>query len=196
VEKYAKIRKWMGKLAGAILSLAVLAGLYFTLVIAQPQGDNAVPSEPAAALTSSASQRIDSETELRDLVRAFPGPVMSFMSGSGMVFVSGTAEDSVQGGIRGRVLTLYWQTREGEPLILRSIWPAEAVEILGKEDYIFSAAEGPVLFGMRSVRMENKDTVRVHVQAEGQGIYAIVLPRSLAAELSGISRSVQLFTAD
>ena len=190
MEKYAKIRKWMGKLAGAILSLAVLAGLYFTLVIAQPQGDNAVPSEPAAALTASASQRIDSETELRDLVRAFPGPVMSFMSGSG------TAEDSVQGGIRGRVLTLYWQTREGEPLILRSIWPAEAVEILGKEDYIFSAAEGPVLFGMRSVRMENKDTVRVHVQAEGQGIYAIVLPRSLAAELSGISRSVQLFTAD
>ena len=54
--------------------------------------------------------------------------------------------DSLEGGF-GRILTLYWQTEAGQPLILQSIYPARALELLGKKDYRFSGTGGPTLFG-------------------------------------------------
>ena len=196
MRKQVRIRQWIGKLAEAALTLAVLAGLYLTLVTAQPREEADGPAEAPASLSPSASRRIDAETDLRELVREFPGPVLSFMSGSGMVFVSGQSEDAAWSGGLGRVLTLFWQTREGAPVTLRSIWPSQAAELLGKGDYAFSGTAGPALSGLRSVRMENAETVRVHIQAEGEGLYALIIPKSLSVSLSDISRSAQLFTAD
>ena len=114
------------------------------------------------------------------------------MSGSGMVFVSGNSADVGLDGGFGRVVTLYWQTPDGDPLILRSIYPASALSLLEK-DYHFSAIAGPTLFGAGSVRMENADTVRIHA-ATDTGLYAMIVPKSSAAKISSISRSLQLFS--
>ena len=196
VTRWKKCLRLLGRLLGAAAVLGVLAGLYFTLVIAQPQAEDAEKEEaPQARVSPSPAQRITAEEELRELVSAFPAPVMSFMSGSGMTFVSGTSADQAWRGQFARVLTLYWQTRNGEPLILQSIYPAEALEIMGKGTYAFSETAGPTLFGLPSVRMENPETLRLHVQAEGKGLYVLVVPRKLASELMEISRSIQLFTA-
>ena len=178
-----------------ILTAAVLAGLYITMVIGQPQGEVQQKSPPQPLLTASPAMTISSDGNLRDLMAAFPGPVMSFMSGSGMVFVSGESADAAYNGGFGRILSLYWQTEAGEPLILQSIYPAEALSLMGKRDYIFSDTAGPTLFGRASVRMENQETIRFHVQTD-TGLYVVTAPRLLASVLSGLARSIQLFRAE
>lgn len=196
MKKYAALWRILPKVLGALLSAAALMALYFTLVLAQPQGGPAEKPEPQPLLSPSPALEISAEGGLRSLAETFPAPVMSFMSGSGMVFVSGSSADAALGEGFGRVLTLYWQTPEGEPLILQSIYPAEGLELMGKGDYHFSDTAGPSLFGLSSVRMENGDTVRVHVQAAGRGLYTVTVPASLAGSLSGICRSIQLFSAE
>ena len=189
-----KTGRALRKIALALLSAAVLAALYFSLVIAQPQpeeGKEAAPA-PQPLLTASPSQTVQSEGEIRAMAELFPGPVMSFMSGSGMIFVSGTSADrAFQGGF-GREMTLYWQTEDGQPLTLRSIYPAEALELMGKQDYRFSATAGPTLFGESTVRMENGETVRIHTQILGKGLYVLTVSASLSDRISAISRSIQL----
>ena len=53
LKKYEKIWIILGKILGAALSLAVLAGLYFTLVIAQPQPDTEEEKAVQPLLTAS-----------------------------------------------------------------------------------------------------------------------------------------------
>ena len=182
-----------GKILGGVLTGVALIGLYLTLVIAQPQEE---PEEKQAAqpvLPAAGSVSISGEDGLRQLMAAFPAPVMSFMSGSGMVFVKGEATDVPCRGAYGRKLTLYWQTAEGVPVTLQSYYPADAVELMGMGDYSFSGKTGPALFGRTSVRMENRETIRVHVLAEGTGLYVLTVPAGLAGSLSDLSRSIQLF---
>ena len=181
--------------------LKVLTGLFTVilvvvigalLVLAQPKKDETEKAEPQPLLTASPAQNISAETELRSLVETFPVPVLSFMSGSGMTFVSGTSADvGLKGGF-GRVVSLYWQTPDGEPLILQSIYPASALSLLNN-GYHFSTIGGPTLFGTESVRMENADTVRIHA-ATDTGLYVVTVPKSAASKLSSMSRSLQLFS--
>ena len=120
---------------------------------------------------------------------------VSVIPGSGMIFVSGTSEDTAWEDGFGRIVTLYWQTTEGQPLILQSLYPASALDLMSREDYNFSAADGPTLFGQPSVRMENGDTVRLHTVTDS-GIYVITAPRSLTGSFSVLTRSIQLFTVE
>lgn len=175
-----------------LLTVILILLVGFLLVLAQPKKEETEKAEPQPLLTASPALEIEYETGLRSLVESFPVPVLSFMSGSGMVFVSGNSADVGLDGGFGRVVTLYWQTPDGDPLILRSIYPASALSLLEK-DYHFSAIAGPTLFGAGSVRMENADTVRIHA-ATDTGLYAMIVPKSSAAKISSISRSLQLFS--
>ena len=192
---WKKYGRMMLKILGGLVTLGMLAGLYLTLIIGQPQPEEKEELPPQPLLTASPAVSVERETDLRELLSAFPAPMMSFMSGSGMTFVSGTSADAAWRGQFGRILTLYWQTREGQPLILQSIYPAEALGLMSGSGYHFSAAAGPALFGQTSVRMENADTVRLHVQAEGRGLYVVTVPKTLASEIGDICRSIQLFVA-
>ena len=109
-----------------------------------------------------------------------------------MLFVSGTSADVAYQGGFARIATLYWQTPDGDPLILRSIYPASALSLLGG-GYQFSNVGGPTMFGSPSVRMENTETVRLHAATE-TGLYVMIVPRSLASRISALSRSLQLVT--
>lgn len=180
------------KVLVALLSLALVAMIIVLLVLAQPQTEEKEKAEPQPLLAASPAVTISREADLLSLIDAFPVPVLSFMSGSGMLFVSGTSADAGLEGGFGRVATLYWQTQEGEPLILQSIYPASALSLLGT-GYHFSAIAGPTLFGVDSVRMENADTVRIHAATES-GLYAVTVPKSAASRISSLSRSLQLFS--
>ena len=180
------------KIITVIFSAALIVLIGALLVLAQPKQENTEKAEPQPLLTASPAMNIEAETDLRSLVESFPVPVLSFMSGSGMSFVSGTSADAGLEGGFGRVVSLYWQTQDGDPLILQSIYPASALSLLEK-GYHFSAVAGPTLFGVDSVRMENADTVRVHA-ATDTGLYVVVVPKSSASGLSSLSRSLQLFT--
>ena len=181
------------KLLTGLLSVALIVLTGALLVLAQPKPEEKEKAEPQPLLTASPALNISHENELRELVESFPAPVLSFMSGSGMTFVSGTSADAGLPGGFGRVVTLYWQTEEGEPLILRSIYPASALSLLEK-GYHFSAVAGPTLFGVPSVRMENDETVRLHT-ATDQALYVVLLPRALSGQVSSLCGSLQLYSA-
>ncbi len=192
MKKSGKLLRWFLKALTALLSLALMAAVGFLLVLAQPKADDRETLVSQPLLTASPAFSISSEGELRSLVESFPVPVLSFMSGSGMVFVSGSSSDiGLQGGF-GRVVTLNWQTPDGDPMMLQSIYPASALSLLNN-GYHFSPVAGPTLFGADSVRMENAGTVRIHAATE-TGLYAVTVPRSSARNLSALSRSLQLFS--
>ena len=180
------------KVVTALFSVALIVLIGALLVLAQPKREDTEKAEPQPLLTASPAMNITVETDLRSLVESFPVPVLSFMSGSGMSFVSGTSSDAGLEGGFGRIVSLYWQTQDGDPLILQSIYPASALSLLEK-GYHFSAVAGPTLFGMDSVRMENADTVRVHA-ATDTSLYVLTVPKSAASKISSLSRSLQLFS--
>ena len=180
------------KVLTGLLSVILIVLIGALLVLAQPKKEDTEPPAPQPLLTASPALNIDLETELRSLVESFPVPVLSFMSGSGMSFVSGSSADvGLKGGF-GRVVSLYWQTPDGDPLILQSIYPASALSLLNN-GYHFSAVAGPTLFGVDSVRMENADTVRIHA-ATDTGLYVVTVPKAAASKISSLSRSLQLFS--
>ncbi len=179
------------RLLGALLTAALLALAAFSLILARPQDE---PADAAAAqplLTASPALDIHAESDLAQLLDTFPIPVMSFMSGSGMSFVSATSADAAVSGGFGRIASLYWQTADGLPLILQSIYPASGLTLL-ESGYHFSNTLGPTLLGQTSVRMEKGDTIRLHTETE-EGLYVLLLPRSLEKQISALCRSLQLF---
>ena len=189
--------KWprvLMKLLGAAGAALLLALLYVILILGQPQEESKAEATEPPPLSAGPAIQAATENELRELIAAFPAPVMSFMSGSGMSFVSAASSDTSWRGGTARTAESYWQTPEGEPMILQSIYPS-ALEIMGMGDYSFSGTAGPSLFGQASVRMENAETVRVHTVVEN-AVYVVTVPRSLAGDLSSLCQSIQLFTVD
>ncbi len=189
-------KKWLSvliRVLNALLALVLLAFTAVSLILSQPRESGGGPALPQPPLTPSPGLSAAAESELTPLVKAFPVPVMSFMSGSGMTFVSAASADAAFGGGLGRVATLYWQTPSGEPMILQSIYPADGYSLMSGSGYHFSRTAGPTLFGEDSVRMENGETVRIHAATES-GLYAFIVPRGLSGEVASIARSLQLFT--
>ena len=189
-------KKWISlllRVLGALVLLASMALATVSLILAQPQTERKT-AEPAPPLNPSPAVSIEREEDLADLISGFPIPVMSFMGGSGMQFVSATASDTAHNGGFARTATLYWQTPEGEGVILQSICPADTLDLLKDGAWHFSRTAGPTLFGIPSVRMENDSMIRIHAATES-GLYVLTVPSGLAGSIPSLSRSLQLFTA-
>lgn len=189
-----KLWKLLLRILGALVSAALLALAAASLILAKPAPEQTKVPAATPSLAASPAMEIREETELYRLVAAFPAPVMSFMSGSGMTFVSAVSADSAVSGSFARTATLYWQTEDARPLILQSICPADALSLL-EEGFHFSVLAGPTLFGNQSVRMEKDDTIRIHTTTD-QALYVLIVPKSLGDQVSDLSRSLQLFTVN
>ena len=189
-----KVRKVLLRIVGTVIAIAVMALLAASLIIAKPQDEDPAPAAARPFTDASPAVTIEDELDLSQLFAAFPAPVMSFMGGSGMTFVSATCADAAVDGGFGRVATLNWQTAEGEPVRLRSIWPAGALDLL-EGVYHFMPYTSPALFGSSSVRMENDQTVRIHA-ATDQALYEVLLPRALSPETGNICRALQLYASE
>lgn len=188
-----KIFRILLKILGSILSFALIAASCLALILAHPQTEKNSSPEPQPSLTPSPAVSASSEWDLRDLVMSFPAPVMSFITDSGMTFVAGSSRDiRVDGGI-GRIVTLDWQTADGEPVRLQSIYPASALSLLDS-GYHFSNKLGPTLFGSESVRMETAEVVRLHARTNS-ALYVVMVPPDVAPSLSALSQSLQLLSA-
>ena len=189
-----KFWKVLLKILGGLVFIALLVLAAVSLILAKPSPEQTEPPAAALSLAASPALEIRDETELYRLVASFPAPVMSFMSGSGMTFVSAVSSDTALSGRFARNAVLYWQTKDGQPLILQSVCPADSLSLL-EEGYHFSVSAGPVLFGSPSVRMEKDDTVRIHTTTD-QALYVLLIPRSLSDQIPNLCRSLQLFTVN
>lgn len=183
------------RILGGLLTLALMVLACAALILSRPDPEESAPSATQPPLAASPAQSVEREADLRDLIAAFPIPVMSFMSGSGQLFVSASSGDTALNGGFGRIASLSWQTLAGEPILLQSVYPASSLSLLEQGDYHFVQIAGPSLFGVTSVRMENAETVRLHAMTD-TGLYILTVPKSLSEELSLLCRSVQLFTAE
>ncbi|MBP6152703.1 MAG: hypothetical protein KA443_00145, partial [Clostridia bacterium] len=90
----------------------------------------------------------------------------------------------------GRILTLTYQASDTIQVTLTSIYPARAIALLEKGDYRISASLGATLAGLRSIRMENAESIRLHAQGE-EALYVMITPlleenslRSIAGQMT------------
>ena len=185
-----KIRKYLIRIIEIIFSVALLVMLATSLILAKPQEDkNALPDVSPSVETGTAL-RIDNESDLVHL--EFPAPIMCFQNTSGMTFVSATCADiSVPGGY-GRIVTTNWQTTEGDEIVLKSVWPATALNQL-EDGFHFMSYAGPTFFGNTSVRMENDQFIRLHTTTD-QALYVVTLPRRLSKQVSSLCGFLKLYT--
>ena len=179
------------KIFGGLFSFVLLTITCLSLILAQPQPDRTQSADPLP-LTPSPAVTVQSESELRSLISSFPVPVMSFISSSGMKFVSGSSRDVTVDRDTGRVATLNWQTPDGNWVVLQSIYPASALSLLGN-DYHFVSRLGPTLFGADSVYMEADGAVRLHACTDN-ALYVIIAPPDVTPGLSVLCQSLQLVT--
>ncbi len=180
------------KILSGLVSFALLVFACLSLIIAQPQPDKIKEPEPQALLSPAPAIETRSESELTSVASSFPAPLMSFVASSGMRFVSASARDAAVDGGTGRVATLNWQTPDGEPVILQSIYPASALSLLGN-DYHFVWKLGPTLFGSDSVYMEANGAVRLHARTDS-ALYVVIVPPAVAPKLTALSQSLQLLS--
>lgn len=187
------LRKILFRVLQILFSVALMMLLTASLILAKPQEDKT--DKPAATASSEAvpAVTIEQETDIPQLMTTFPAHLMSFLSGSGMDFVSASAYDVVIPGGFGRVVDQSWLTAEGEPVTIRSIWPATALNLL-EDGFHFMPYGGPSLFGNASpsVRMENDSMIRLHASTD-EALYVVLLPRSLSGQVSSICSSLQLY---
>lgn len=193
MKKLSKNRGFLRALT-LFAALVLLGFLYLVLIVAQPQDEEKEEFHLAeqAPLAATQAVYITAEDELGALLKDFPIPAMSYLSGSGMKFMGGNAADFAWQGGFGRKIHLDWEDPEGKKIQLESVYPASALEILGDGDYHFSRYSGPTLFSRDSVRMENTDWIRVHTQTE-TGLYILYIEREDGISPADAVRSIQLF---
>ena len=184
-----KIRKILIRILEIVFSAALLVLLAVSLILAKPQEDKTVTPAASPAVQASQAIRIDQENDLVHL--DFPAPLMCFQNISGMTFTEATCADITVPGGFGRVAVTTWQTEEGDEIVLKSVFPADALNVL-EEGFHFMPYAGPTFFGNTSVRMENDQFIRLHTTTD-QALYEVLLPRRLSKKLTQICGFLKLY---
>ena len=181
------------KLFGWLLLCAVLVLVSLLIIVGMPEKEDPAPVLADPVLSASPAINITAESDLYKLYLSFPAPVMSYLSGSGMTFVSASSADTSFSGCLTRVITQVWRSPEEDEIELLSVCPRSSLEILQSGNWHFSNLAGPELFGQKSVRMESDEKIRLHTQTD-QGLYIITVSKAAKDRLAAIARSLQLFS--
>lgn len=188
-------RRMIKGILAALLTVVLLAAFYLAVIMGNPQkeeGDGAAVQMDQPLLTAlPAPVVIREQGQLSRLRAAFPAPLMTAMNTSVMTLAEGVCQDVPFEGGLGRTVTLTYRTAEGGIITVKSIYPARAVSLIGKEDYTISAAAGLTLAGLRSVRMDNAHSVRMHAQGP-EALYVVTLPALSAQALRTLTSTLQL----
>ena len=183
----------------ALLTVLLLGAFYIAVIMGNPQ-----PSESSAItarqdqplLSAMASPiRIREESQLGLLLAEFPAPAMAAMHSDALTFSEGLIQDVPFEGGLGRMITLTYRTAGDASVTVASIYPARALSLIEKADYVISGTSGLPLAGLRSVRMENGSSIRMHAQGT-DALYLVTLPVLSAADLRTLTSTLQLYQGD
>lgn len=184
------------KMLTAVLAVVLMVACYLSFILGQPEDTDAssgvqpkenqplIGEENAPEAFAEAVGTLDASL-LPELLRSFPAPVL-LPATSGLTFVSGACCDVPFEDGMGRILTLTYQAGEDVQVTISSIYPARAISLIEKGDYRISGTAGALLAGLRSVRMENTDTIRLHAQGE-EALYVLTVPQMANATLSSLT---------
>lgn len=183
----------------ALLTIVLLAAFYIAVIMGNPQEaeSSAITARQDQPLVEAMSSpvMITVQGQLGVLLSEFPAPVMAAMHSTVLTFEQGLCQDVPFEDGLGRAVTLTYRTAEGAPVTVTSIYPARALSLIDKADYIISGTAGLPLAGLRSVRMENASTVRMHAQGS-DALYVVTLPELSATALRTLTSTLQLYQGD
>lgn len=190
---HPRLKKALHVLLMTLLAVILVALFYLAVILGQPEEpENAIDiDQTQPLLTASPALNIQSERQVAALAEAFPVPVLAFMEGMGPVLVSGTSYDQAYEGGFARICELRYTTDNGLEITLTTIYPARAVELLGKDGYTLTGAAAQNLTGLTAVRMESADHIRLHAQAS-DAIYALTLPKLTDDTITTVTRVLEL----
>ena len=194
---HPRLKKALHVLLMTLLAVILVALFYLAVILGQPEEpENAIDiDQTQPLLTASPALNIQSERQVAALAEAFPVPVLAFMEGMGPVLVSGTSYDQAYEGGFARICELRYTTDNGLEITLTTIYPARAVELLGKDGYTLTGAAAQNLTGLTAVRMESADHIRLHAQAS-DAIYALTLPKLSDDTLTTVTRVLELVSKE
>ncbi len=194
---HPRLKKALHVLLMTLLAMILVALFYLAVILGQPEEpENAIDiDQTQPLLTASPALNIQSERQVAALAEAFPVPVLAFMEGMGPVLVSGTSYDQAYKGGFARICELRYTTDNGLEITLTTIYPARAIELLGKDGYTLTGAAAQNLTGLTAVRMENADHIRLHAQAS-DAIYALTLPKLTDDTLTTVTRVLELVSKE
>ena len=192
-------RRIVKAVIAALLTIVLLAAFYIAVIMGNPQEEesSAITAKMDQPLLTAMSSPvlIREQGQLGALLDAFPAPVMAAMNSPALTFVQGLCEDVPFEGGLGRRVTLIYRTAAGASVTVTSLYPARALALIDKADYIISGTTGLPLAGLRSVRMENAASVRMHAQG-ADALYVVTLPPLAATELRALTSTLQLYQGD
>ena len=194
---HPRLKKALHVLLMTLLAVILVALFYLAVILGQPEEpENAMDiDQTQPLLTASPALNIQSERQVAALAEAFPVPVLAFMEGMGPVLVSGTSYDQAYEGGFARICELRYTTDNGLEITLATIYPARAVDLLGKDGYTLTGAAAQNLTGLTAVRMENADHIRLHAQAS-DAIYALTLPKLTDDTITTVTRVLELVSKE
>ena len=194
---HPRLKKALHVLLMTLLAAILVALCYLAVIRGQPEEpENAIDiDQTQPLLTASPALNIQSERQVAALAEAFPVPVLAFMEGMGPVLVSGTSYDQAYEGGFARICELRYTTDNGLEITLTTIYPARAIELLGKDGYTLTGAAAQNLTGLTAVRMENADHIRLHAQAS-DAIYALTLPKLTDDTITTVTRVLELVSKE
>jgi hypothetical protein len=187
-------RKVLERILLALLVVVCIGAFYLAVILAEVPADQGAPAQspaPQVTLTAEQPRQISSLNDIAQLAEHFPSPVLALTASTELSFSGGVVNDLAYKGSYARLITLTYQTQNGETLKLYSIYPPDAFTLLPGEGYTLQDRLTASLAGMTAVRMENADMIRLHVKGES-ALYALTAPRMDEELLSEISRQAML----
>lgn len=198
-KKTSLVRRIIRTALMALLTVVLLAAFYIAVIMGDPQGaeSSALTARQDQPLVSAlpSALLITSEGEMGALLEAFPAPMMAAMRSTVLTFEKGVCRDVAFEDGLGRIVTLTYRTADGSSVTVSSIYPARALSLLEKGDYVISGLTGLPLAGLRSVRMETASTVRLHAQGS-DALYAVTLPSMSDVALRTMTSTLQLYQGE
>ena len=198
-EKLPLWRRLIKVIPATLLTVMLLAAFYIAVIMGDPQESesSAITAKQDQPLVSAMSSPIliTDQAQLGLLLNEFPAPVMAAMHSTVLTFVQGLCEDVAFEDGLGRKVTLTYRTAEGASVTVTSLYPARALSLIEKADYTISGTAGLPLAGLRSVRMENDNSVRMHAQGS-DALYAVTLPDMASSALRSFTSTLQLYQGE
>lgn len=192
-------RRIVKAVLATLLTVVLLAAFYLAVIMGNPQEAESTAIEAKMdqpLLTAMSSPiMITQPSQLGALLEVFPAQVLAAMNAPALTLQQGVCEDVPFEGGLGRKITLTYRTAEGAAVTVVSLYPARATELIPKADYTFSSTGGLTLAGLRSVRMENGESIRMHAQGT-DALYIVTLPRLPEANLRSLTQTLSRYQGD
>jgi len=193
-----KLRKFLDRTAMILLVVICIVAFYIAVILAETpkeEGTAVASLGPQPTLVPQQPAQISTRDQLPVLIASFPAPVLAMQEGAGVTLTGGLINDLAFEGAFARVVTLTYQTTDGQVLTLQSIYPSNAFALLDSKGYSLQGQLIGMLSGMTAVRMESETGLRLHVRGE-KALYALSAPKMEEDLFTALTRQAQLIQVE